>query len=329
MTKEFLIDLLQESCSLGLTEREVCLKRGVSPESLYYYKIKYNVNTATRGRNVNSKKKRVFCVNDKFFSTQSLLACYWAGFIAADGNIGKNYKRLSIGLATKDRGHLERLLLDLSSNYPISDFKVKGSYLTSSISITSTQICRDLTSLFNIRPVKSLTLEPPVLDDDTLKDAYLIGYIDGDGSIGLYKGKKQPGLSVSILGTLEVCTWIKRRCSEIYGKPIGSIHHNPEHSGNTYSYYITDKSARAIFTHLYTLNVPKLARKWKDEYFIHCNSYTKSVDYDKYYIVADLKLKGYTALEIANRLGVTRTCIYWYYNRPIFKKIEEELKCLY
>jgi hypothetical protein len=52
-----------------------------------------------------SVKKTVF-FDENFFEVPNLLNCYWAGFIAADGNISKNNKKFSIQIGDKDFIHL-------------------------------------------------------------------------------------------------------------------------------------------------------------------------------------------------------------------------------
>lgn len=132
---------------------------------------------------------------------------------------------------------------------------------------------------FNITPRKSLTLLPPNLSDTNLIDAFICGYIDGDGSIFLYKNNVrniQDSLSISIVGTYEIVLWIKERFSQILGKEFGSIQKNHNSEKNTYVYRIgQSKGVREIFKHFYNLNVPKLKRKWTDEIYDYCVNYKK------------------------------------------------------
>lgn len=127
--------------------------------------------------------------------------------------------------------------------------------------------------------------------------------------------------------TLEICNWIKIRFSELYNQDIGTITHDKRHSENTYSYKISDKSAREIFKHYYNINVPKLDRKWKLEYWEHCINYTKiRKSYSKYEEVLKLKNDGLSQSDIAKLLNVTQSNISWYYKQPLFIKMEKELK---
>lgn len=327
MEKETVLLILEESKRRECSEKEICIEMGINPKNLYHYKKKYNIEISSRGKNPNSKKKRDFNVNDSFFKEITILSSYWAGFIAADGNISKDMKILSIGLSSKDKTHLEKFLNDLQSDYKICDFLANGKYETSSISIVSPDICNDLKINFNITPKKSLTLVPPNLEDDSLIDAFIVGYIDGDGSIGVYDTNTQKYLTISLLGTLEMCDWIKCRFSKLYKQNIGTIFHIKEHSENTYSCKISDKSAREIFKHYYAIDVPKLNRKWKLEYLEHCINYTKvRKPHSKYVEILKLKNKGLSQSDIAKLLNVTQSNISWYYKQPLFIKMEKELR---
>lgn len=95
-----------------------------------------------------------------------------------------------------------------------------------------------------------------------LIDAFICGYIDGDGSIGLYKKGDYRYLRISMLGTKSVCTWIQQRFSEMLLKTnIGSIYQNNKYNKSTFCYAVGNKIAESIYKHFYEINVPKLVRK--------------------------------------------------------------------
>ena len=327
MEKQLVEEIIEKALLDNVSEKQICINLGLNPKNLYYYKKKYNIEICSRGKNINSKKKREFLVNDNFFELPNLINSYWAGFIAADGNISKDFKYLSIGLASKDKIHLENFLNDLNSNYKISSFKVKNKYDTSSIKIMSEKICSDLKFNFNITDNKSLTLIPPNITDIDLIHSFIIGYIDGDGSIGLYKDKDREYLQISLLGTKKICEWIKNIFSDIYEKEIGNISHDKNHNENTFCYKITDKSARYVYTQLYNINVPKLIRKWDIDKLNHCiNFVKKGRSNSKYNEILELKLLGLSQTDIGKKLGVTQANISWYYKQPKFIEMEKEIK---
>lgn len=204
MEKEKVEEIILLSKERHCSEKEICIEFGINPKQLYYYKKKYNLVECGRGKSVNSRKVRTYNINDNFFTVVDQCNSYWAGFIAADGNISKDYKLLSFGLAAKDKIILENFIKDTNSENVIREYKSNSKDCVA-LQITSEQFCKDLFINFNITPNKSLTLSPPENLTNELKDAFIIGYIDGDGSIGLYKSKKQKSLQISILGTLQMC----------------------------------------------------------------------------------------------------------------------------
>ena len=101
---------------LTLTENErisfkdACIKYNLSYKGFYYFRKKHNIPCVKRGHHVNSSRfiRRKYNLNDSFFSHENLTidSCYWAGFIAADGNIAKNKKQITISLQHDDKTHL-------------------------------------------------------------------------------------------------------------------------------------------------------------------------------------------------------------------------------
>lgn len=328
MEKETVLKIIKLSKERKVSEKEICIELGVSYKILYYYKIKFNIKTTSRGKNPNSRIKRIYNINDEYFNKFNTLSAYWAGFIAADGNISQDCKKLTIALSIKDKNHLLQFLKNVKSNYKISEFLSKKKYKACSITVVSSNICKQLLNKYNITPNKSLTLLPPKLTKDLLIDSFIIGYIDGDGCIRT-NSCKNGCLVISVLGTLPMCIWIKNRISKIYGKQIGCISHDKKHHENTYSLTIANKDARVIFKHLYNINVPKLSRKWKEEYYDNCINFIKKRKINsKYEQILKLKQMRFSQTEIAKQLSMTSSNINWYYKQDYFKKLEGETKML-
>lgn len=94
----------------------------------------------------------------------------------------------------------------------------------------------DLKTNFNIIPAKSLILDPPNInwEDKDLIDAYIIGLIDGDGSIGFSTSvRTQPHFFISLIGTSQVLSFVKRRFEEILGRSTSNLHHEDRYKENT------------------------------------------------------------------------------------------------
>jgi len=161
----------------------------------------------------NPNGRRKYTLDHEFFSEGSLLSCYWAGFIAADGCIvrtnGQN--SVKIKLSQKDSGHLEQFLQDAGSNSPVKSSTDGYCY----ICVGSRQWMSDLEAL-GITPRKTLTLEPPVGLSREQSLAFIAGLIDGDGCISFdhytYGGPDSPITeypTIDLCGTEPVMVWVK------------------------------------------------------------------------------------------------------------------------
>ena len=132
-------------------------------------------------------------INQDYFSVPNLENSYVAGFIAADGNIHKSKNKLRIDLQIRDAEYLQNIVL-LFSDKKITT--TKRNYR--SISLWSWKIISDLQKNFNITPNKSLTLKPPKLEGQNAL-AFIIGNLDGDGSIIIRKDRRNE-LCIQFLG---------------------------------------------------------------------------------------------------------------------------------
>ena len=124
--------------------------------------------------------KRIYDLNINFFTEVSTEhQAYWLGFIAADGNVSKDLRSISIELHEKDEEILEQFRHDVSSNEPI----VYTCNNKKKIRVNSKLLCQKI-GAFGIVPNKTLTfsfnwdlLEAPLIRH------FIRGYFDGDGSI--------------------------------------------------------------------------------------------------------------------------------------------------
>lgn len=154
----------------------------VSLESLRQFFIENNLLYKKRGK---------YECNDSFFSIPSEKSFYWAGFIAADGNVEKGSNRIKIELKSTDKPHLEKFKNDIESSADLIDviseehrpqFKY-SEYYSSKIRFNSKIMVQDLNK-FNIHPNKSKDYFIP---DDIMNHKYINhfirGLIDGDGHL--------------------------------------------------------------------------------------------------------------------------------------------------
>ena len=277
MEKSTLEQILKISKEKNISEKQACLEITGKEIQLSYYKKKFGIKLNPMGKApFTARVSRNHIVNDEFFSTITDINSYYAGFIAADGNINKDRPNLTIALSSKDRYFLETFLKTIKSDYGVHDYDSHG-FPASSIIITSNKICEDLNKIFNITPNKSLTYVPPILDLPYL-DCFIMGLIDGDGSIGFQARKKcNDSLYISIAGTFDTCNLVKTRFEEILGKETSNLFQKDSNK-NFYSYRVSDRNARNIFIFYYEKYnyLPVLNRKWTKEYYNYCINWKKS-----------------------------------------------------
>lgn len=110
---------------------------------------------------------------------------YWAGFIAADGNIRKDFLKMRIELNIQDYIHLEKFKKSIQGENPISK-SIRPKNHSCYIDVNCKEFCLALNNL-GITPKKSLTLNINFnLIPKELRNHFIRGYFDGDGSINKY-----------------------------------------------------------------------------------------------------------------------------------------------
>ena len=282
MTKDVLLEILTLSENKDIPEKDAAFEIIGKRMNLNHYKKKYGIPVYAPGKSKHSRGKRKHNINDDYFSVYTLENCYYAGFIAADGNINKRKSTLTISLSLKDKDFLTKFLENIESNYQVHTGATREIFTYASIGVLSKKICNDLETKFNITPQKSLTLVPPHIEDKALLDAFITGLLDGDGTISFVKKKLKGGdyserMFVSLIGTKEMVEMVKQRFEEILGHKVSNLHHEKQYSDNTYTIRISDSNARKIFLHYYGIDVPKLERKWGKEKYEYCVNFKKKL----------------------------------------------------
>ena len=198
--------------------------------------------------------------NQDYFANPNLENSYWAGFIAADGNVWEPPGRsfcLSIGLQRQDREHLEKLksAIGAGNTYEIDTFDKRCNKIRekAQYQLYSNKICNDLATVFNIHPCKSLTHEPPNLEGE-FAYSFIAGYIDGDGSYQLSGGRPR----IYIRGTEKTLNWI----ASVY-----EYNRRSKFSYGTHYIYFDRIDAIQIRNSFLSKGLPLLSRKrnrWED-----------------------------------------------------------------
>lgn len=134
---------------------------------------------------------------------------YWLGFIAADGC---NYQRehnasIVLNIHQKDIDHLQKFKEFCKTNAIIKTYTTSAGFSNNTpmckLVLNSKKMSQDLANK-GVVPRKSLILGPPKIDSQFYLP-FILGYFDGDGSIGQANNSN---FFISIQGTQELLTWI-------------------------------------------------------------------------------------------------------------------------
>lgn len=145
--------------------------------------------------NTNCKYKSL---DDNFFEVvDTELKAYLLGWIASDGHIAKKTSAIIINIHKRDGVVLEQIKNSFCKELKIKYNKKRG---MASLTINSKKIHEDVCKLLGIDGggKKSDIVKFPSLYSDELRWAFLRGYFDGDGHVGLKKSRfPYPRCSIS------------------------------------------------------------------------------------------------------------------------------------
>lgn len=244
--------------------------------------------TKYRAQVLGIKKTRLQTKNESFFETPNHLNCSIAGFLASDGNVQKPHKkngyRVTIGLARKDEDVLSAIILATQSNANISRTTMSKTITTDRVKIPQLKTyyasyltfsnakkwIEDLEKNWNITENKSLTLPPPNLTDMELSLAYLIGIINGDGTIGLQKTPNRSYPYIRLLGTQALLNWAKNLFEKTIKEPIAGLVSPERSTSRVYEFQVNGLQAVKLFLKLNKIDCLRLARKWQNPTVLAC-----------------------------------------------------------
>jgi len=202
-------------------------------------------------------KKYKYLVNHNFFSEYTNENCYWAGFISADGWVMTKGSLLGLKLSIKDESHLNYFKKVINSESPIK--YLEGNSFGKirkfcQLNIYSNIIIKDLRNNFNVIDNKTfINIHPQKIENIDNKLAFIIGLLDGDGSI--YKHNNF--LKMTFLGTFDMLSWVKKTLEEIVGELKPKINKN----NNIYSFTISNKPILKIIEIINEKKIYHLNRK--------------------------------------------------------------------
>ena len=224
---------------------------------------------------------RKYSYNYDFFSVPNTTNSYYAGLIASDGSVSTTTHVLRISLKENDSYILQQFINDINYTGELkffNDTPGANSVIKDKTTETPTallalsgagKIITDLEHNYNIVPNKTLILQPPKSLDLVDKLAFIVGLIDGDGSISHAVTKRKRvndyhGIGCSIAGTFALLTWVKE-VFDVLCPNVGRTNAEVLKMKNTniWIYRAGGNRAYHILKELQKVNTPtRLARKW-------------------------------------------------------------------
>ena len=281
--------------TIALTEQEI----QVVKENLTHKTLKQIMACLPRfSENITSKSARIFArkckkeglhrdrykhkvpytgtYNQEYWKDLDLIKCYFAGNIAADGCIlhKNNSKTLVISVAMKDEVLVDSYIRELDYKgtkieaMSHSKFAPKEGLPYCRIQLRAFNKNADyLKQHFNLAPQKTKRMGPTNISNDYLNLAYLMGYIDGDGTICCHKTQKGrfETISLSIISCSKpLMEWIVALIDKkfpVINRKAGLRYRKRSH---TWEYAIGGLRAATVIDYLrqFPLQEIRLKRKW-------------------------------------------------------------------
>ena len=242
---------------------------------------KYGINRKTivkylneRGIEITNTHGKIPFNENSFDVIDTEEKAYWLGFMYADGYISSKNNQIGLQLAIKDIEHLQKFnnFLNYSRGMTITDshqfgsedkFNKNGELMQMVRTVITNEHMWKALNNVGCVPNKSLILQFP--DESIFKSKDLIrhfirGYVDGDGTLGVYPhSKTNPNLEASLLivGTKSFLEGIQN-----YLNIKGFLMQKPSCNENTYRLGYSTKKAEQVADILYKDASIYLTRKY-------------------------------------------------------------------
>ena len=269
--KQYLINLaIEEYINTSIYERSIpklADKYGLNKKTITKYLKERNIEIT------NTHGKVPF--NEEFFDNiNTEEKAYWLGFLYADGYISSRDFRIGLSVSIKDIEHLEKYgkSLDYSKGMNIVTSHQFGSKDVHNKNGEIIQMCRTVITNEHMwkslnskgcMPNKSLILEFPeesIFSSKGLIRHFIRGYVDGDGTLGVYPhSKSNPNLEASLLivGTKPFLEGVQK-----YLGIDGFLMQKPNCNELTYRLGYSTKKAEKVAEFLYKDSTIYLERKY-------------------------------------------------------------------
>jgi hypothetical protein len=236
-----------------------------------------------------SKGVRKYKYDENAFAEINNLSAYYGGFLCADGCISKdnvNCYKLELQIQLADIQHLENFREFLKSDYPIKISKKWNPKKTilydyAKIGIYGIKKLKDdLERNFHVIPNKTKRILPPETNNDLFLCCFIMGYIDGDGCIGINKSKNAPYLSC-VSSSKEIIFWMHN-----YLNKMANYDYRRENQVSCNETYwklsFEGLKAAIIINKLRQFPIPKFDRKWNNPEVLERIQYYK-IEYPSYF----------------------------------------------
>lgn len=250
------------------------------PRKFSYASFRYRVNRIGLKRNVSEVKlPKTGTYNLDYWEIPNLKNCYFAGHIAADGCIMKSKTgicRMSLFAAIKDECVIDNYIRELNfkgkkiveKNHGFSSEK-KDLWCCKIVLSSFDKNAGHLKKHFNLEPRKTERLGPTNLDNIYLNMAYLVGLIDGDGSVSISSQRKDGHTTIQVsCGSCSkaVIEWMRDLLNDNFPNLTGRVPADLSfHKINSlWSFGISGLRAAVIIDYLRQLPLQdlRLKRKW-------------------------------------------------------------------
>lgn len=211
-------------------------------------------------------------INGHYFDViDSHRKAYYLGLICADGTVGLRNNKFQISLQEQDAYIIKQLNTDLESTYKISllEYSKKNPNWSDQYCLTTTN--KDLLNGLlsqGVLPNKSYCLEFPKNLSEKYYSSFLLGYMDGDGSIS----KNPKDCRCSLVSTEDFCSSVAEILSRVLNVNSSILLCHDKHESVTRTLQIAGKrQVKKYLDWLYSNADIYLERKHQIYLSVYCN----------------------------------------------------------
>lgn len=222
----------------------------------------------------NYVQPNLYARNETFWSVPNMINSYYAGIVASDGSVDWERNGWFWALQEKDKCYLEEFAkhskytgkIGFQEKWGYGKNKSRQNYLHV---YGASKWNADLHKNFNIVPIKATRLLPPSLSSDLLRCCFIIGVIDGDGSVCFTSKTETINITSSSRALIE---WIRDfTCAHFDFRAPRSGNRYPrvnEVRDGYYAFAVNGLKAIKLFDFLRRIDVPHFVRKWNNPAFL-------------------------------------------------------------